>query len=68
MGEQVAFIDVGFEQCEQVGLGPQGRGAQIRLEDGLVLGIHESHRYGADAQQGILKGGGLFRGDGEAKL
>ncbi|MNP75286.1 hypothetical protein D3C76_1723260 [compost metagenome] len=65
---QAGFVGVGFEQGEQVGMGPERRGAQVRLEDRLVFGVHEGHGHGTDFQQGVFVGFRLFRGDGETDL
>ena len=48
MREHLLGVGVAFEQCEQMGVAPQWRGAQVRLEDRLILGVHEGDRHGAD--------------------
>ena len=68
VGEQCGFVGVGLEQGQQVSVRPQRGGAQIRLEDRLIFGVHEGYRYGADFQQGILVGFCLLRSDGETDL
>ncbi|MCY1370794.1 hypothetical protein D9M69_579010 [compost metagenome] len=65
---QGGLVGIGLEQGEQVGVGPERRGAQVRLEDRLVFGVHEGYRYGAHFQQGVFVGLRLFRGDGETDL
>ncbi|MCY1369821.1 hypothetical protein D9M68_850690 [compost metagenome] len=65
---QGGFVGIGFEQGEQVSVGPQRRGAQVRLEDRLIFGVHEGYRDGTDFQQGVFVGSRLFRGDGETNL
>ncbi|MCY1179285.1 hypothetical protein D9M73_196790 [compost metagenome] len=65
---QAGFVGVGFEQGEEVGMGPERRGAQVRLEDRLVFGVHEGHRHGAHFKESVFIGFGLFWADGEAYL
>lgn len=68
VGEQGGLVGVRFEQRQQVGARPQRGGAEVRLEDRLVFGVHEGHGDGADFEQGVFVGFGLFRGDGQANL
>ena len=68
MGKYRVGVGIGFKQGEQVGVRPQRRGAQVRLENRLVFGVHKGHRYGAHFQQGVFVGFRLLRGDGETDL
>ncbi|MCY1452968.1 hypothetical protein D9M71_699340 [compost metagenome] len=65
---QGGLVGIGLEQGEQVGVGPERRGAEVGLEDRLVFGVHEGYRDGTDFQQGVFVGSRLFRGDGETDL
>lgn len=60
VGEQGGLVGVRFEQRQQVGARPQRGGAEVRLEDRLVFGVHEGHGDGADFEQGVFVGFGLF--------
>lgn len=68
VGEYLLRLGVGLEQGQQMGMRPQRGGVEVRFEDRLVFGVHEGHRDGADFQQGVFVGFGLFRADGQAYL
>ncbi|MNE82929.1 hypothetical protein D3C80_1797010 [compost metagenome] len=68
VGEHRVGLGLGLEQGEQVGVRPQRRGAQVRLENRLVFGVHEGYRDGTHFQQGVFVGFCLLRGDGETDL
>ncbi len=61
-------VGIAFEQRQQVGLGPQRGGAEIRFEDRLVLGVHEGHRDGAQFEHEVFVGFRLGGREGEADL
>ncbi len=68
MGQHRFRFGTAFEQRQQVGVRPQRRSVEFRFEDRLVFGVHKSHRHGADFEECVLVGFGLFRGDGETDL
>ncbi len=61
-------VGIAFEQRQQMGLGPQRGGAEVRLEDRLVLGVHEGHRDGTQFEHEVFVGLRLGGGEGEADL
>ena len=68
VGQYRAGLGAAFEQRQQVGVGPQRRGVEFRLEDRLIFGVHEGHRHGAHFKESVFVGFGLFWADGEADL